>query len=95
MENKTRIDGIYFSKEVEDAWIIKIDGECYLAQVHPIVRDNLKNVGCELDERLMRPVGENVERLLLNNSDMEIYREQEQTMVQNMNMRIHNKGKSH
>lgn len=85
MNDKTKIDGIYFSREEENAWVVKIDGEFYLAPTHPITRQSLKKVDY-LDESKMRRVGVNVEKLLLNNGDVEVKKEVDKNKEQKMNV---------
>lgn len=79
--DKVRIDGIYFSKEFTDGWIIKKDGEYFIAPQQAILSRDLQKANA-LHEDLMRPVGENVERLLLRNSDLVTEKSLEQAPLQ-------------
>lgn len=69
MDNIVQIEGIYHSNEYKDSWIIKKEDGYYAAPALGIRQDNLEYLA-SLDEKQLRPVGENVEQLLLNRSDM-------------------------
>lgn len=69
MTERIIIDGIYFSKHYIDSWIVKYKDQYYAIPSQVLQSKQMQPISLSSEDTI-RPVGQNVEKLLLAKSDM-------------------------